>query len=85
MPVERIRFSLLDFKLGGRMLARYPGLTVVGGLAMAFAIWVGAGTFEFLNVDVVKRAITTGKPIAPKVEGRIKRLDVAQKSSSDCK
>ena len=49
MPVERIRFSLLDFKLGGRMLARYPGLTVVGGLAMAFAIWVGAGTFEFLN------------------------------------
>ena len=49
MPVERIRFSLLDFKLGGRMLARYPGLTLVGGLAMAFAIWVGAGTFEFLS------------------------------------
>jgi len=49
VPVERIRFSLLDFKLGGRMLARYPGLTLVGGLAMAFAIWVGAGTFEFLS------------------------------------
>ena len=31
------------------MLARYPGLTLVGGLAMAFAIWVGAGTFEFLS------------------------------------
>ena len=30
---EWIRFSALDFKLGLRMLARYPGLTVVGGLA----------------------------------------------------
>ncbi len=39
----------LDFKLGFRMLRKYPGLTLVGGLAMAFAIWVGAGTFEFLN------------------------------------
>jgi ABC-type antimicrobial peptide transport system permease subunit len=30
-----------DIKLGGRMLVKYPGLTIVGGLAMAFAIWVG--------------------------------------------
>ena len=36
----------LDFKLGGRMLVKYPGLTIVGGLAMAFAIWVGAVVFE---------------------------------------
>ena len=49
MPGSQLRFSLLDFKLGGRMLARYPGLTLVGGLAMAFAIWLGAGTFEFLS------------------------------------
>src|SRR5688572_1323045 len=28
----------LDLKLGGRMLVKYPGLTIVGGLAMAFAI-----------------------------------------------
>ncbi len=41
--------SWLDFKLGFRMLVRYPGLTVVGGLAIAFAIWVGAGTFEFVT------------------------------------
>ncbi|HEX8696450.1 MAG TPA: ABC transporter permease [Longimicrobium sp.] len=39
----------LDFKLGLRMLLKYPGLTLVGGLAMAFAIWVGAGTFEFVT------------------------------------
>lgn len=41
--------SWLDLKLGCRMLIRYPGLTVVAGLAMAFAITLGAGTFEFLN------------------------------------
>ena len=34
----------LDLKLGLRMLAKYPGLTVVGGLAMAFGIWFGAVT-----------------------------------------
>ncbi|HJU65396.1 MAG TPA: permease prefix domain 1-containing protein, partial [Gemmatimonadaceae bacterium] len=47
--VDEIRVSWLDFKLGFRMLARYPGLTLVGGLAMAFAIWVGAGTFELVR------------------------------------
>ena len=31
----------LDLKLGGRMLVKYPGVTIVGGLAMAFAICVG--------------------------------------------
>src|SRR5215211_9030929 len=36
----------LDFKLGFRMLVKYPGLTIVGGLAMAFAICVGAITFQ---------------------------------------
>ncbi|MGH7501349.1 MAG: ABC transporter permease [Longimicrobiales bacterium] len=41
--------SWLDFKLGFRMLAKYPGLTLVGGLAMSFAIWVGAGAFEFVR------------------------------------
>ena len=41
--------SLLDFKLGVRMLVRYPGLTTLGGLAIAFAIFTGAGTFEFLT------------------------------------
>ncbi len=39
----------LDLKLGGRMLVKYPGLTIVGGLAMAFAICVGAVVFEVLT------------------------------------
>ena len=42
----------LDLKLGLRMLVKYPGLTVVGGLAMAFAIWVGAVVFEMLMLFV---------------------------------
>ena len=41
--------SWLDFKLGLRMLLRYPGLSVVGGLAMAFAIAIGAAFFEFVT------------------------------------
>ena len=32
-----------DLKLGIRMLLRYPGLTLAGGLALAMAIGVGAG------------------------------------------
>ena len=42
----------LDLKLGGRMLVKYPGLTFVGGLAMAFAIWVGAVVFEMVMLFV---------------------------------
>jgi putative ABC transport system permease protein len=40
----------LDLKLGSRMLVKYPGLTIVGGLAMAFAICVGAVIFEVLSL-----------------------------------
>src|SRR5687767_14047315 len=40
----------LDLKLGFRMLVKYPGLTVVGGLAMAFGIWFGAVTFEMFGL-----------------------------------
>jgi predicted permease len=40
----------LDLKLGGRMLVKYPGLTLVGGLAMAFGIWFGAVTFQMFGV-----------------------------------
>ena len=36
----------MDMRLGVRMLVRYPGLTIVGGVAVAFAIAIGAATFE---------------------------------------
>jgi hypothetical protein len=29
-PFDALRVSWLDFKLGFRMLGRYPGLTVIG-------------------------------------------------------
>ena len=39
--------SWLDVKLGVRMLFKNPGITLVGGLAMAVAIAIGAGMFGF--------------------------------------
>ena len=39
----------LDLKLGMRMLVKYPGLTLVGGLSLAFAICVGSAAFELLT------------------------------------
>ena len=46
----RIRLSLLDFRLGVRMLARYPLLTVVGGMALSLAIALGAAVFAFISL-----------------------------------
>ena len=40
----------LDLKLGFRMLVKYPGLTIIGGLAMAFGIWFGAVTFQMFGM-----------------------------------
>lgn len=42
--------SSLDLKLGLRMLVKYPGLTIIGGLAMAFGIWFGAVTVQMFSV-----------------------------------
>src|SRR5215204_1122891 len=41
-----LRFSWLDFKVGVRILARYPGLTLVGTVAIAVAITLGTLYFE---------------------------------------
>src|SRR5689334_22824922 len=37
---------VLDVKLGGRMLRKYPGLTLAGGLALAIAIGIAAGWYD---------------------------------------
>ena len=42
---DALRVSSLDIKLGARMLARYPGLTLVGSVAMGVAIAIGAAVF----------------------------------------
>jgi putative ABC transport system permease protein len=46
----------LDLKLGGRMLRKYPGLTLAGGLALAIAIGIGASWYDL-----------TGKIMAPTI------------------
>ncbi len=40
---------LQDYKLGLRMLLKYPGLTIAGGLALAFAIGIGAGSYDLVG------------------------------------
>ena len=40
---------LQDYKLALRMLVKYPGLTLVGGLALATAIAVGAGWYDIVG------------------------------------
>src|SRR5688500_15157215 len=59
----------LDLKLGFRMLAKYPGLTIVGGLAMAFGIWFGAVTFEMFGI------VTTTKLPLPDAD-RIAEIEI---------
>ena len=39
----------LDLKLAGRMLRKYPGLTLAGGLAIAIAIGIGAGWYDLMG------------------------------------
>ena len=65
----------LDLKLGLRMLIRYPGLTLVAGLAIAFAIAVGAATFE-----VVKLALHPTLPLPD--GGRIVGLNYWDRESN---
>ena len=40
-----IGFSWIDFRLAGRMLVRYPGLTLVSVLGMAVGIAIATATF----------------------------------------
>lgn len=44
--VDTIRFSWLDFKVGGRMLVKHPALTIIATIAVAYAIAVGTVGFE---------------------------------------
>ena len=43
---DNLRFSMLDLRLGGRMLVKHPALTVIATIAVAFASAVGTVGFE---------------------------------------
>src|SRR5215203_4122351 len=66
-----------DLKLGFRMLVKYPGLTLIGGLAMAFGIWFGAVTFQMFGV------ITSTKLPLPDGDRIVKILNWDVKTSQD--
>ncbi|HVL67387.1 MAG TPA: ABC transporter permease [Vicinamibacterales bacterium] len=51
--VMRIGMSWLDLKLGLRMLGKYPGLSIAGGLALAVAIGLGAAWYD-LSGDIFR-------------------------------
>jgi predicted permease len=65
-----------DVKLGVRMLAKSPGLTIVGVLALAVAIGGGAAYFEFVN-DMVRPTLSF--PGGDRLVG-IVNVDVAQRA-----
>ena len=46
---RRVAPSMLDLKLGARILAKSPGLSLVGGLAIAVAVALGAGGYAVVN------------------------------------
>jgi predicted permease len=52
---------LQDYKLGLRLLLKFPGLTIAGGLTLALAIGVGAGYYDLIG--------KVGFPTIPLPEG----------------
>ena len=38
----------IDFKLGARMLTKYPGLSIIGGLGLAVGVGIGAAFFALI-------------------------------------
>src|SRR5436190_22916352 len=47
--------SWLDWKLGARLLLKYPALTIIGGLSLAAAIAIGAVGIELADELLYKR------------------------------
>ena len=67
--------SWLDWRLGARMLLKYPGLSLIGGVTLAATIGLGAAWFE------VTRQIV--RPSLPFADGdRIVRVDLWDASAA---
>src|SRR5262245_39823826 len=67
--------SWLDWKLGARLLLKYPALTIIGGLSLAGAIAIGAVGIEVADELLYKRL--------PFVDGgRVVRLETQDTAAS---
>jgi putative ABC transport system permease protein len=67
--------SWLDWKLGGRLLLKYPALTIIGGLSLAGAIAIGAVGIEIADELLHKRLPFDDG-------GRVVRLDTRDTAAS---
>jgi putative ABC transport system permease protein len=73
--------SWLDWKLGARLLLKYPALTIIGGLSLAVAIAIGAVGIEVADELLYKRLpfdeggrvvrLETRDTVASRVEPRV--------------
>jgi len=73
--------SWLDWKLGARLLLKYPALTIIGGLSLAAAIAIGAVGIELADELLYKRLpfdegdrvvrLETQDTVASRVEPRV--------------
>jgi putative ABC transport system permease protein len=55
MKAALLAISWLDWKLGARLLRKYPALTIIGGLSLAGAIAIGAVGIEVADELLYKR------------------------------
>ena len=79
-----LRFSALDVRLGVRMLARYPGITVVSTVAIAVAVGLGAAYFEVVDKFLHPRLdIPGGDRVVSIVNWDRKRLTVEPRALQD--
>lgn len=69
-------WSAQDYKLGLRMLMKFPGLTVAGGLALAVAIGIGAAWY-----DVSEQLMRPTLPLPD--ANRLIEIEVSNALSSD--
>ena len=78
------RFSALDFRLGLRMLRRYPGITIVATVAIAVAVGLGSAYFEGVDKFLNPRLdIPGGDRVVSLLDWNVKRLDVESRSLHD--
>jgi putative ABC transport system permease protein len=77
-------FSSLDFRLGFRMLRRYPGITAVGTVAIAVAVALGSAYFEATDKFLRPRLdVPGGDRVVSLLNWDLKRLDVETRALHD--